>query len=293
MTRIYTKSASTMSAGGLHYSADEKTVADVGPVSYSVFGDTTPQVFNGACNGPMMEDGFLSRFGNVQYKGNRPPYVANPLKSIPQDVVTHWVDVFNHADLMDKGDNFIDIQIDNEANKLLNDFNEEIDRYFVDITDDALRQSRTRAHLKALKIAGLLAAADNPYLPKVSVAHAEWAIDFIRREIAHYDELVNAGDLCSGNDSAERKLKAILAEYIGEEPKASYRVRPELRKAGIVTWSYMMTRTSALPQFQKVNNINPLKGVVANLISEGVLTPVKVFPAGIAARGECYYVDIH
>ncbi|HHQ4874866.1 TPA: hypothetical protein ACSQ28_004921, partial [Pseudomonas aeruginosa] len=117
--------------------------------------------------------------------------------------------------------------------------------------DESRRQMWNRAQLKSLRIAALLAVADNHVHPCVNVEHAQWAIDLIRHDIALFSERLRSGDIGEGSDVCERKLLSIMKEYLVEEPSKGYKIHPSMRANSIIPRAYLQRRTASLPAFQK------------------------------------------
>src|SRR5690606_36701136 len=118
-------------------------------------------------------------------------------------------------------------------------------------SDESRRQMWNRAALKAARIAGLLAVADNCLYPVIRDGHIGWAIALVRRDIATFTKRLNGGDVGDGDDAREGKLVAILRDYLTTEVRTSYKVHPEMQKNSIVPLHYLQKRTARVPAFSK------------------------------------------
>jgi hypothetical protein len=81
--------------------------------------------------------------------------------------------------------------------------------------DESERQVWSRAHIKALKVASLLAVADNWVVPVVRIEHVAWALNLVRADIAIFQSRKRTGDVGTGDDARERKLVTLLRDYMG------------------------------------------------------------------------------
>jgi len=90
--------------------------------------------------------------------------------------------------------------------------------------DESERQVWSRAHLKALKVASLLAVADHWLNPVVRIEHVAWALCLVRQDIALFQSRKRSGDIGTDDNARERKLVAFMKDYLLNPPPASYKV---------------------------------------------------------------------
>ena len=67
------------------------------------------------------------------------------------------------------------------------------------LTDGAVLSILNRAHLKALRLAGLCACLNQPTAPTVSEAVARWAVEFVEVDVAHMMARFEKGDMGEGD----------------------------------------------------------------------------------------------
>lgn len=294
MTNLYQKSGPTSVVGGLSYSNKEQNVASVNGVAYSMIGETTPRTFYDSLTEAMMEDGFMSRFTVVEYNGERP--AANPN---PQYVMDH--NLFQAMEqLVAQAGNLIDrfgncmVQFEPSAKQILDDFNYECDNEINATDDEGWRQMWNRAHLKVLRVAALLAVADNHAVPVVYPHHAQWALGLIRRDIALFMRRINAGDVGTGDGVRERKLLAIMKEYLEDGVPDSYKVPDTLQKAGIIPRKVLQLRCARVTAFSEHRNgaIAAMDIALRSLVDSGYI--MEVDKAKVITEynfhGKCYRV---
>ncbi|WP_454756888.1 DUF3987 domain-containing protein [Cupriavidus campinensis] len=262
LTDLYHKSGSTSRAGGIAYSDKDKNVQSITGAAYSLIGETTPHTFYELITPQIMADGFLSRFTVVEYEGERPPpndtapYFVEPwpdLLSRLQGLLAHALTLLHNGATQP-------VHPDAGARALLDTFNNECDQRVREAGDDeSRRQMWNRAHLKALRIASLLAVADNWVQPVLTTAHSQWAIDLIRRDIATFSRRMENGDIGDGDAARVAKVLSIIDDYLKRDLPDSWKRFQVLKQVGIVPYEYLLNRTQHARGFKD----HPLKSTSA------------------------------
>ena len=136
-----------------------------------------------------------------------------------------------------------------------------------------VKQAYNRSHLKALKIASILAVADNYGQPSISCEHAAWARAVVQADIASFTKRNESGDVGTGDHTREQKLLAILRDYLNNGPPASYKVPKGMQQNGIVPRKYLQIRTQRMPQFtsHKLGASTALDHTLRSLVASGYL----------------------
>jgi hypothetical protein len=292
MTDLYMKSGVQSMTGGIAYSNRENNIASAQAVSYSMLGETTPSSLYEAITPSMMADGFMSRFTIIQYHGDRPEENPAPQYEPSPGLANGVAQLARHACDLYSRNAFQNVDIDGDGKQLTDAFKQECDQQIRKAGDDeSRRQMYNRAHLKALRIAALLAVVDNCFAPSVTTAHAAWAIALVRADIATFNARLESGDV--GDDDAARKNKviAVAIEYL-KTPPPKYTA---LRDAYLIPDQYLQTRTQNLTAFKShpLGANKALKLAIESLVDGGQLQ--KAMPAEVSARvpkarGVCYYL---
>lgn len=277
MTDLYQKSGSSSIVGGMSYSDKEKNVASVAGVSYSMIGETTPGTFYDALTQTMMEDGFLSRFTVIDYNGMRPPSNQTPVTTMNPSLAqaVHGL----CAQALNLISRFASQRVvfSPEAEALLKQFDEECDVEINSSLDETKRQMWNRAHLKVLRFSALLAVADDCLNPTVSLAHAQWALELIRKDIAVMNNKLLSGDVGTDDVTRDRKLLSVLREYVKDGPRSDAYGCPEsLIKANIVPKRFLSIRLSQVACFRNTRNgaTVALEHSIKSLMDGGYLSEV-------------------
>jgi hypothetical protein len=256
MTKLYTKSGPDGIAGGIAYSNQENSVSAGFSIAYSVMGETTPGTFYESLTSDMMRDGFLSRFNVIEYTGDRPEKNPAPLEQPSAALVQQLASIMEQAHALMLKDMAQPVSWTAEAGAMMEAFDLECDHKIREAGDDeAQRQMWNRAHLKTLRIAGLLAVADNYLNPTITAAHFSWAMDLTRRDIAVFSKRLQSGDIGEGTDDGrERKLLQLCQQYLlmrPDEVPGYGKAFEEMRKRAVIPRKYLQLRTQRLAAFEK------------------------------------------
>lgn len=300
MTNLYQKSGPQSIVGGLNYSNQDNNIDSVSGVAFSLIGETTPSTFYEALTESMMEDGFLSRFNIVEYAGDRPPPNMTP-NMVPDQALCDAVsNLALQADQIIGGGtamgprNSVLVGRTEAAAHLMWSFERECDEQINLSKDESWRQMWNRAHLKALRIAGLLAVGDNYTHANIEAHHFEWAVDLVRRDIALMKGKIESGDVGTGDNSRQRKMISVIQEYLTKPVADSYKIPPKMHAACIVPRSYLQTRTSRLAAFTKhrMGSTISMDQAIKDMVASGYLHEVDRAKAQSEYNfhGQCYLV---
>jgi Protein of unknown function (DUF3987) len=293
MTNLYQKSGPQSIVGGMMYSKKEDNVASINGVNYSMIGETTPGTFYDALTESMMEDGFLSRFTVVEYAGVRPP--SNPAQQhVPEDgLLQACGQLCMQASTLLNARTPMLVNRTPASTKLMEEFDKECDEQINKTLDESWRQMWNRAHLKALRIAALLAVADNNLAPMISETHMHWAIDLIKRDIRIMQRKIDDGDVGTGDATRERKLLSMCKEYLTTVPKG-YAIPDAMHQQGVIPRKYFQIRSLRLTIFSsaKQGAIRALDDTLRSMCDSGYLLEVDKMKAAdsYGFHGRCYRI---
>lgn len=299
MTTLYSKSGPDDIAGGMTYSNQENNVASAKGVAFSLIGETTPNTFYESITDAMMRDGFMSRFCVIEYSGDRPAKNAVSVLIPPAALVDHIARIITHANAAIATDKFQEVAFSGEARICLDSFEEECDVAIRAAGDDEnQRQLWNRAHLKALRVAALLAVGDHYLNPVVTLAQAEWAVLLMRHGIAAFDRRIRQGEVGVGSDGGrEQRVLELCREFVllPTEKLPSYlKHGSALQQVGIVPRKYLQQRTQRLAAFErhKLGHTAALNMAIKTASTNGNLEEVKkeTLAQQFGFRGQAYRV---
>jgi hypothetical protein len=147
--------------------------------------------------------------------------------------------------------NVIQVKTSAEAKHLLDEFNLHCDSEIRKAgEDESQRQMWNRAHLKAIRVAGVLAAADNHITPEINLQHVKWSLDLINKDVQSMRNKILGGDIGLDDTTRFKKLQSILLDYIKGKVSPSYNIDPRMIRDGIVPRKYLQGRTGQVRCFQ-------------------------------------------
>jgi hypothetical protein len=277
MTNLYQKSGPQAIVGGIGYSSQDNNVASVSGVSYSLIGETTPGTFYEALTESMMEDGFLSRFLVIEYDGIRPEPNHNAITAPSDGLRDAIIAIAVQASKLINMNASQQLGRTGEAGSIMNAFEQECDKNINSTNDESRRQMWNRASLKSLRIAALLAVADNCFNPVINREHIDWAISVVRRDIDIMRKRLDGGDVGSSDTARERKLMAVIKDYVVKGPSSGYNIPEAMRDNSIVPRSYLQVRTTRAAAFynHRLGANKSLEDTIQACIASGYLMDVQ------------------
>lgn len=265
------------------YSDIGKNIPRVKSPAVSFLGVSTPSSLFGAIRDEQIRDGLISRFTLVYYRGDRVPLNAAQPYPMSPALEAKLAELVQTVITMYRNETHCDVQMTHEAKALMDGFEEEIRMLINACPKEATaRYVWNRAHLKALRLAGIAAAADNPKEPTVTLEHATWAVEFTRMD-AHSmllgletESNVNA----AGVDGAQlRDCRRVIRAWLYDEAMyASYEKRvptaADLRKAQLIPRGLLSDACLGLTSFSRGGGVKALDNVLASMVKDGELVAV-------------------
>ena len=282
---------------GVYKANPDHCISGVDWPALSFLGETTPQTFYRALTLEMMEDGFYSRFLTVQVTSDRPASNRSASLDLYGDaweslhsLITKSISINDSPPL-----NPIEVgYVDSIPEKMLDDFEKECTQLinYSNRRDDLFGAAVwNRAHLKALKIASLLAVSDNSDAPLISRHHADWAIELVHRDARTFMEKVESGDVGDGDDVRQKKVMEICLKVLHGKIKDK---NPKLHPERVVTRRVLQSNTSRLAPFKNhpMKASKALDETIKALINSGALMAIDKYKAVEVydEHGLCYRV---
>lgn len=198
---LYTGSAQDDVLNGMSYSNKDNNVLECNAPAYSIVGETTTTGYAEAISPSMAQDGFLSRFTTITYKGKSVPQNYEGINEpIPQKTLEAISDLaeFSADKSGLKGSmytNFVTVNLDVQARE----FSQLIEDFVLKMLDEIgdkeyYRQAWNRSQLKILKLAGICAVGQNYSDPLITIQHMAWATRVVFLDIANNYQLIQDGE---------------------------------------------------------------------------------------------------
>lgn len=241
------------------YSDKDKNTPDITSPSFSLFGESTPEKFYGALSEDMVSEGLLPRFHIIEYNGPRVALNEKHSLAIPNfNLIDQLAALCAHAMTINHANprRVVHVGIDPNALEVLNEF----DRYATDQINAAnksvVKELWNRAHIKALKLAGLIAVGVNFAAPEVKLDHVQWATNLIVNDIDNLTAKFEAGEvgqIAAAENKQISELKKAIREWIISpwDKLEKYTGTLEyLYKERIVPYAYISKRMIAASAFK-------------------------------------------
>lgn len=254
MLDLYAKSgAGSILRPTIYSDADKNTLALQAP-AFSFLGESAPEPFYENVNEALIADGLLPRFTLIEYTGPRPALNPNANHEPIQPLVTSVAQLCVQSLMLNNASKALPVDYTPEAKRMLDRFELQctaaINRKD---TREVTRHIWNRAHLRALKLASLVAVGVNPYLPTIDEDAAKWAIQISSYNTQKLLERFERGDIGGVTDDHQvREVVRVVRDYVSE-PWAyiqKYTSSEALYNAAIVPYSYINKRLAATSGFR-------------------------------------------
>jgi hypothetical protein len=265
----------------------------VNGIAHSTLGDSTTKLFYGAITSTMMSEGLISRLWIIEYEGEDPEPNEHQQKKMPDAWVAYLSNMTRTA-----ASRLLGLQqpVDHmpDALELLREFSDTCqDAKRNAGQDEARRQLWVRAYEKVIRLAALMAVADNYLFPRITVEHVEFAIHMLQETNLNMQRRICDGDISDDADHArEQMIMQRCLRWLSDprkDPKEE-----KLRSMLLVPRRYLQQELSGKEAFKdhRLGATTVFNLSMRNLVDSGVLMLVdkKVLDEQHNIRGECWRV---
>lgn len=280
MLDLYSKSGKGQRIEPYIYSDKKNNTDVIHSPSFTMLGESTPEIFYEALNESTIASGLLPRFTIVEYNGPRTPFnkshgsVEVPAK-LKQDfgyLVAHVHHLANIAEVPDIG-------ATPEATEFLDTLNNFCDNQINMSGRDVMRQLWNRVHLKVLKLAGVLAVSKDYNNPIIDYHMVKWAVSLVVTDTLRLISKYEKGDLGNVDPTSEREgiIRKLIYDYMTKDPSnLPKNIKPDLHAMKLIERSYiqqMLHRNKAFSTYDKDRRSSTINvnNEIDNLINNGVL----------------------
>lgn len=248
---IYTKSGKGQLLHGSAYSDTDKNTKMVVSPALTIFGEATPETFFDSLSVQQISEGLVPRFSIVEYKGDRSQPNLNRQRD-PSESLMRRLMAMAQVGLYTQNNNAVcDVLISSQADECLTAFRELADNNIRNHSE-VERQLWNRAHLKALKLAGILSASTMPDAPNVPLAAAEWAVHFVKSEIAGVVDRFATNRIGSNETRYETYVREAVEAYFAmsnETKIKAYQAPKGCIGKPVIPFSYLRRRLRKIAAF--------------------------------------------
>ena len=183
--------------------------------SFTILGESTPHSFYQYLSEEMIVEGLLPRFLLIEYDGIRVDENPHHATAKPSFQLTDKFSslIANCQMIMHaKPRRVINIKFDEAAAKMATDFDHYATNKINATTDEVTLNLWNRAHLKSIKLAGLIAVGVNMSDPIITSEYLSWSINMIQSDIKALSAKFEAGEV--GLSVSETKQKSEVERMI-------------------------------------------------------------------------------
>jgi len=265
------------------YSDKEKNTSAVTAPAFTLLGESTPEKFYEGLHEGLISEGLLPRFTTIEYHGDRPPLNPNHIYAQPSfELIDRLSTVCAHALMLNSQHKAVHVQFTPEAKAMFDEFDRHCDLNINSSSAEVQRHLWNRAHIKAMKLAALVAVGCNPYDPIISIDGATWATNLIVADVRNLLDRFNAGEIGIDNDETKQLAKVIstmkefvvspwpdVVKYAGEGMSVLHSNR-------IVPYSYIQRKLASVAVFRKdrIGSSGAIKRALKTLCERGDLQEV-------------------
>jgi hypothetical protein len=189
------------------YSDKSNNTGIVQSPAFTILGETTPDSFFPHLSEDIVAQGLLPRFTCIEYIGKRVPHNYSHADAEPSmELVTHLGTLCANALTLAHNRTTIDIELDDEASIFVHEFDLACDLRVNGSDSEVARQMWTRAHMKLLKLAGLIAVGCDIFHPTITLDIAKWTANLIERDVANILQRFEAGAVGNSNSEQQQRL---------------------------------------------------------------------------------------
>jgi hypothetical protein len=261
------------------YADSEKNTKAIVSPAVTLLGESTPETFYSGIDQEHIAEGLIPRFSVMHYEGDRPVRNRKAFFAPPGSMVEEMVEVSTAAMQIEQNYNVVNIRLDAGAAEVLDALDLKADAAINKTSSDMEAQLWNRAHLKGLKLAGLISVGVSHTEPIVSREIAEWAVDMVEKDVNGVLQRFATGVHGTGNVRQEGDLRAAMEKYstLSTAKRMQYTVPKALRSNGnIIPFGYLRGKLRLLASFKsdKRGEVGALKALLAELVEAEVLVRI-------------------
>jgi hypothetical protein len=265
------------------YSDKSKNTTIIKSPNFSILAESTPEEFYKTVDEGVVAQGFLPRFTLLEYTGPRVHYneahehvqpSAELLKQVA-DLCVYCLNIMR----MGKANK---IALDENANKMVVEFRTQVTNSVNAASLDVEKQLWSRAYLKMMKLAGLVAVGVDIYHPVVTPVMVAWAKRIVISDIGRLMERFNEGLVGLEQSEVNQREKVVreITKFIYKPVNDSmikYGATQKMHENLVVPMGYLQKMLLSNGAFKndRMGATNALSRALGNLCAEGCIQEMR------------------
>jgi hypothetical protein len=281
---VYNQSGANDTFRGSVYADEAKDVKDVKSPNLTIYAEGATETFFDSIEPSQIANGLIPRFLVLEYNGKRVASRKVSNLEVPTMIVERVKELFINSYAIMRNENVCNVSMTNEAEKLLGltgEFDVECTSNINENNSQGGAELWNRAHLKAMKLAAMLAVAENLSYPVITKEQAEWSINLIRLTTQNLVSKFDSGEIGQGDTKQDSDFKKAFLAYLKMSPKERQKngVGNELSyHKDIVPYSRLKNYLRRLSSFNcdRRGATNALDSVIARFIKDQIIVQIPV-----------------
>lgn len=262
------------------YADADKNTSNIYAPAVSIIGESVPEKFYEVLDESMISSGLLPRFTLIEYKGRRTELNEQHNLIRPTfELIQRLGELAAFSLQLNSQHKAVHVQMTPEAKAMLDNFNRHADANINNAERDVLKQLWNRSHIKALKLAALVAVGCDPYNPTITLDNATWAINFVTADVRNLLARFDAGEIGVDNDETKQiqTVMNTIRSYVVSpfsEVEAYAKGLQHLHSERVIPYAYLQRKLASVSVFRrdKMGSSFALKRVMKTLAERGDLT---------------------
>ena len=292
---IYAKSGFTKILRSSVYSDTEKNTRIVQAPNVTILGESTPETFFNGLDSSHIAEGLIPRFTIIEFTGARPAPNQNAFHPPSPELVQKFGELVTVAVNTAQNHTCCPVSVSPEAKAIFDKLNTEADLRINRTALDTEAELWNRAHLKALKLAALVAVGNNVHAPNVTASVAEWACNLIRREIGAIMNRFSSGDVGTGEAKQEIEVRRLFEHFqtLTEKQRLNHRCPQSLMTSQICPAAFFTIYARRLACFKNDRRgpTRALSDCLADMVKREVfeMVPLQQLQTEFKMKTAIYY----
>ncbi len=280
MLDLFNKSGYHQSYQPTIYSDKDKNIPTTRAPSFSILAESTPETFYQVLNEDMVLAGLLPRFLIIEYRGMVPYLNENAANVQPWlSLIDQFSSLVAQCEMIMHGNKVIDVRADDKADTMLRTFQRQCTDKVNSEDKDFMKHLWSRAHMKSLKIAALIAVGVNSIDPVVTTEYVMWAINLVTNDIRLLSSRFEQGQIGAhtGEIKQIEEMKRVVKEYYEKEGiEAKYKIPTNLYVDKVLVGQYLNRRLIAQKAFKddRMGANIAIKRSIQTLIDQDILREI-------------------
>lgn len=254
------------------YADSEKNTELVHAPSVTILGESTPETFYEGLDSSHIAEGLIPRFMVIEYSGSRPARNRNAGAPPPEELKKRFAELLTLSLTTANNGTCCPVQVDSGGMAALDAFDAKADGK-INGGNTVEAELWNRAHLKALRLAGIAAVGVDPHQPVVTAEIAKWAIDMVIGDVEGVLGRFNKGDVGVGDSKQLVDLRRVIQTYYDKPAPERW---AGVHSQGLVPYALLLQRTSNMVAFRqdRLGATLALKNSLRSLVETGELVEV-------------------